>query len=777
MKGPRQVDVIVPVYNAADDARRCVDSVLANTGGAFRLIVIDDASPDASVGEWLADLEALGRSEVAVLRNERNLGFVGTANRGMSMSRNDVVLLNSDTLVGGRWLEKILRCAGTDDRIGTITPFSNNAEICSFPGFCVDNPWPEDGDVELTNRALEAVSGGIYAELPTGVGFCMFIRREVLDACGVFDPAYGRGYGEENDLCMRAAKAGFRNVLCADTFVVHYGSRSFDSSKLALSERNMQILLDRHPEYLDVVRAYIAEDPNRTLRDLASMHRRALASELPGVLHIIHPAERGGTELHARSLIDGMSPDVRGYLAVVDGVRWRLCEPKSSGQTEVVCGKRDDESWGRFLGRICATLRIDVCHLHNLSGARQSLLEALSESGVRYGYTVHDLGLACPTITLLDADGRYCGGETDVAKCRSCLSAQSAYSAIDIGSWRRQHQRLIDEAKFVIAPSRWAADSLGRYFGRRDVAVVPHSLPPNGDRNGISLRMGVVLPDDDVPTVAVVGALGPDKGARRLETLIGLTRQRRAKLRWVVIGYLDWTRGPLIEPDGVLVVHGRYERADLPDLLAHYRVRLVAYPSAGPETFSYTLSEVWSAGYPVIVPPIGALGERVADTGAGVVFEDWTDESAMLDQIVALVDASQASPLDEVRSRVGALSVHRQIDMCGATLAAYRPFFGEHASREPSEDVLTIHDVADETYRSPGGGGAPSPAAAPGGVPAHPGADPESRPLPGGRELSRDAPLKVLARAALRVRLSRYGHVLAKMVPDRVRAMLRAHLS
>ena len=87
-----------------------------------------------------------------LLRNERNLGFTGTANRGMQLSRADVVLLNSDTIVTAGWLDALCRCAATDPRIGTITPFSNNAEICSFPRFCENNPWPPGADPEPVAR-------------------------------------------------------------------------------------------------------------------------------------------------------------------------------------------------------------------------------------------------------------------------------------------------------------------------------------------------------------------------------------------------------------------------------------------------------------------------------------------------------------------------------------------------------------------------------------------------------------------------------------------------
>jgi GT2 family glycosyltransferase/glycosyltransferase involved in cell wall biosynthesis len=809
----RIVDVIVPVYNAVGDARRCVEAVLACTGHGYRLIVIDDASSDPAVGRWFDELAARGESRVTLLRNDVNLGFVGTTNRGMALSRNDVVLLNSDAVVGTRWLDKMVRCVESDPRIGTVTPFSNNAEICSFPRFCVDNPWPADGDVERVNRALESVAVPAYPELPTGVGFCMYIRREVLDRCGLFDAVYGRGYGEENDLCMRAAKVGFRNLLCDDTFVVHLGSKSFDADKIALGERNLRILLERHPEYIDLVQRFIAADPFGPLRDLAVMRLRALASALPGVLHVVHAAG-GGTEHHARSLASGCAGDCRHYVATVEESTWRIVDHAGPDVAGISLVHAVDEPWERFLARLRGTLRIDLVHLHNVSGARDAFLDALPGSGVPYGYTVHDLNFACPTITFLDAKGRYCQGETDPAACRACLTAQPAFAGVDVEQWRARHRRLIGGARFLIAPSAWAAGMLARYFGRTDVRVVPHANLPIAPRDGVPTRSAVVLPADDVPTVAVVGAIGPDKGARRLERLVDLTRSAGTRVRWVVIGYVDWTREPSISPDGVLTIHGPYDRRDLPDLFAHYRVRLVAYPSACPETFSYTLSEAWSAGLPAIVPPIGALAERVSETGAGWIFDDWTDEAAMLAQIGRVLSPSAAAEYQAVRARVARVVPQSAEAMRELTVAAYRAGL-DGADRVDDRGTITVRDVrgfAPLRYRRgasglledfvEGDGGAmarrvsdsvtahtpltdlarvaiagtesPAPAAGvdPGGTASAAAAHAEAaRVAPDRSEV-----LAVIARLGRQVRTTPVGRVLIRFVPERVAARLRAHL-
>ncbi len=280
------IDVIIPVYNAYEDLRLCLDSVFRKTAPEHRLILIDDCSPDSRIAGYFDELRNIADPRLMLLRNDSNLGFVGTVNRGMAQSRNDVVLLNSDTIVTTGWLEKLCRCADSDLRIGTITPFSNNAEICSFPNFCADNPLPQGMDAEDVNRAIEAAAVPIYPDIPTAVGFCMFIRRSLLNKIGLFDAdTFRLGYGEENDFCMRAAAAGWRNVLCDDTFIEHTGSRSFNTKKQALAEQNMQRLLAKHPDYIQRVMAFIAADPIKPIRQLAQSFL----------------ALTGAAEIHARS--------------------------------------------------------------------------------------------------------------------------------------------------------------------------------------------------------------------------------------------------------------------------------------------------------------------------------------------------------------------------------------------------------------------------------------------------------------------------------------------
>lgn len=669
------VDIIVPIYNAVDDLRKCVDSVLAYTSQPYRLVLVDDASPDPGVKEYLAALAAEGFRGL-ILHNETNLGFVGTCNRAMALRGDaDVVLLNSDTLVTPGWLEALRRCVASDPRIGTATPWSNNAEICSFPAFCRDTPIGDLPPPEVIADACARASLRQYPELPTGVGFCLYITRALLHKVGLFDQVtFGRGYGEENDFCMRARKAGFRNVLCDDAFVVHTGGSSFTDKKRALMEQNLHKLVTKHPEYPVLVRTFIERDELRPQRELIrSELRMTTCGHEPGVLHIVHH-HGGGTELHVRDLISASPGGIRHYLLTVEGNTWHLEDFALGGVVRYRFDRLRDEPWAGMLNAICHAFKIALCHVHHLSGSREGLLAALAELDVPYGITLHDAYLACPTITLMTAGGTYCDGETAPDRCRQCLGAQTLYRGIDIEAWRGSHAKLLSQARFVLAPSRWLAATLQSYFPEIEIDVVPHGLhgklaAPSAAPEALQV---LLLPQDGRVPIGVIGAISPVKGARRLERLVERTRERRLPIRWVVVGYLDTCYHARQDKDGYLTIHGPYKQDQLGVLLEHYGIHLVVFPSSGPESFSYTLSESWYHGRPAIVPPFGALAERVEATGAGWVMDDWSDDDALLDRIVALSSSSGEQELQQCASRARQVTMHTPEDMAEATLEHYR---------------------------------------------------------------------------------------------------------
>lgn len=262
--------VVIPVHNAFDELRACLESVAATVAPDKQVIVIDDASTDERIVPMVKSVMEYGGPLWRLVRQPRNQGFVETANLGIRLSQTDVVLLNSDTEVTPGWLERMGACLAGDESIATCTPWSNNSEITSIPGFCKANPVPLDpASVSATIAEAVAASGGPeYPEIPTAVGFCMGISRRGLEVIGTFDSErFGRGYGEENDYSLRARERGLRNVLCDDVYVIHRGGRSFGPLGMRPDEGSMQRLLERHPHYREEIAAFIRDDPLAPLRE------------------------------------------------------------------------------------------------------------------------------------------------------------------------------------------------------------------------------------------------------------------------------------------------------------------------------------------------------------------------------------------------------------------------------------------------------------------------------------------------------------------------------
>jgi GT2 family glycosyltransferase len=257
--------VVVPVFNAIEALDACLASLSRTLPEGTRVVVADDASTDPNIEPlaraWCAD----GRLAACYVKRERNLGFPANCNAAFAETGDDdVVLLNSDTVATTGWLRQMARCAASDARIATITPWSNNAEICSFPRFCENNPMPAFPDT-----VAEAAAGLApeYPELPTAMGFCLLIRRAALTALGGFDAdTFGRGYGEENDFCRRASAMGWRNVLCDTAYVAHVGHASFGPLGQGPGGANLQRLLVRWPDYHEAIARFIMADPLAPLR-------------------------------------------------------------------------------------------------------------------------------------------------------------------------------------------------------------------------------------------------------------------------------------------------------------------------------------------------------------------------------------------------------------------------------------------------------------------------------------------------------------------------------
>jgi len=265
-----KVDVIVPFY---DDPHtlKLMDSLLKHKSKSLnKIYIIDDKGKNRKIAKQVKD-KVNENSVFKYLENEENRGFVYTCNKGMNLSKNDIILLNSDTLVTKNWLEKLKRIAYEDKEIGTVTPLSNSAGYFSIPRSNVTN---RDDDPDLTNKILEQYSPYEYIEAHSAHGFCMYIKRNLINNIGIFnEKKFGKGYGEENDFSMRAHRKGFRNVLSCKTYILHLHGQSFGETREEHKKGKMKILTDMYPELLQLLQQFEIDDQLRPIREMISHYR------------------------------------------------------------------------------------------------------------------------------------------------------------------------------------------------------------------------------------------------------------------------------------------------------------------------------------------------------------------------------------------------------------------------------------------------------------------------------------------------------------------------
>lgn len=249
----KPVDIIVCVHNALSDTQRCLKSIIENTSQPFRIIIVDDGS-QPETASYLLNFHEQNREYTLLIRNEEARGYTLAANQGLRASEAEyVILLNSDTIVSQEWVDRLIRCIESDERIGIVGPLSNTASWQSIPeiekdGDWAENPLPEDITISKMAQIVASNSALTYPTMHFLNGFCMLIKRAVIEDIGYFDEVgFAQGYGEENDFCLRARKSGWLLALADDVYVYHAQSKSYSSDRRKkLSERAALVLAQKH---------------------------------------------------------------------------------------------------------------------------------------------------------------------------------------------------------------------------------------------------------------------------------------------------------------------------------------------------------------------------------------------------------------------------------------------------------------------------------------------------------------------------------------------------
>lgn len=642
-----EISIIIPVFNAVQEFTCCLESLLEYTTYPVRLIIINDTSTDPKVASLLADFE--GSEFIEIVSNESNLGFTRTVNKGIQLAGSaDVILLNSDTIVTPRWVEN-LRCAAySDEKVATATAVSDNSGAFSVPeiGLNIIPSWFERSEYA---RMITQVSAGLRPPVPTGNGFCLYIRRDCLDEAGMLDEeAFPRGYGEENDFCMRTLRMGWNHVVDDRTIVYHVRSASFGAEKNELYSSGGKIIKQRYPEY-----KYLTHIFQSRVDFLAMRYRIRCLNQKnfnrvtgkPRILYVVS-TRTGGTPQTNADLMSGVRCEYDTWLLRCNSFSMELSQVNRDSASHVIQSHHlaipidgvthCSNEYDRILARWLEQFAIEFVHIRHIAWHSLGLFNVCKKMSIPMVFSFHDFYTICPTVKLLDGDLNYCGGictasDTD---CKVELWPQNRMPPLK-NKWVKRWQLIFEtalkkcDAFVTTAPS--AYETLVQTFpflNDADFRVIPH-----GRSFDSMLDLHSVSHEDRIK-ILVPGNINDAKGALIISALTLI--DHFGILEFHILGNAI---SPLLNGKQI-VKHGTYNRSEFAQKIKAIKPSLGAVFSIWPETYCHTLTELWSVGLPVLAFDFGAVAERIRKTGGGWILPH-EDIEKLFAEIVKIALSSQ----------------------------------------------------------------------------------------------------------------------------------------
>lgn len=267
------ISIVIPAFNQLAYTRQCLASILENTEGDYRLILVDNGSTEP-VSDFFCAIPG-----AVALRSETNLGFAGGVNLGMAVAEGHVVLLNNDTLVPRGWLAGLSAALESAPDIGMAGPMSNYVSGSQLiPGLSFESL---DAINDYAARRRASFSGKVR-DVARLVGFCLLIRDRVAAEVGLLDEAFGLGNFEDDDYCVRVLRAGYRLCVDESSFVFHYGNRTFQA--LGLVDGRWEALLEENAARFGAKWDLKPADRLDEYRESLQINRRAGAALARGEL-------------------------------------------------------------------------------------------------------------------------------------------------------------------------------------------------------------------------------------------------------------------------------------------------------------------------------------------------------------------------------------------------------------------------------------------------------------------------------------------------------------
>lgn len=621
-----EIDIIVPVYNGYDYFEALFNSV-KRTKMKYRLIIINDKSTDSRIAPFLDNLRKK-ENNVIVLENEENLGFVKTVNKGLKFSTNHIVLLNTDVELPEYWLERLMAPILLDNSVATTTPFTTCGTICSFPNFCEDNVIFENLDVNSIDSQFQRINP-TFEIIPTGVGFCMSMSRDAIKSVGLLDDdTFIRGYGEENDWCQRAIKAGFKNVHVENLFVYHKHGGSFMSSeKKELLEKNKKLLLKKHPNYDIDVAKYCEKDPVKKIRDLMIMAISCNIVENKVVFAFDHNIG-GGASAYLNNKVKAI---------ISEGNSIFICKYDIGRNNYTLDYYFKDYKLAYYFNNIEEVLQIfDIFHINkiwinelvtypNLYNLFDIILKIKESKDISLTFLLHDFYSICPSTNLINYKGEYCG-IPNISDCEKCIVNNMKFNNYlqyeSMSVWRIKWKKLLENCDEIIGFSNNSISLLKKSYGDLpNIKLIPHQVNYLVDLNH-KYKVTKTL------NIGLLGVLSEHKGVKIIKELLNIIESRNLNINIILIG-----ESMEKMESNHFIQTGKYKPEEIPKLVLSYDIDIFFITSIWPETFSYTTEEAMKMGYPVAVFDIGAPAERVGEYKKGIIIPK-IDASVALDCIL-----------------------------------------------------------------------------------------------------------------------------------------------
>lgn len=669
----KQLDIAIPINNNASALDECLISLLPTLSVGDNVWLLDDASENPEVADIISHFIEQW-DETHVVRNQASIGFVGCVNLAFQLTQCDLVLLNSDTQVASGWLAHLQYALAENPRAGIVCPVSNHAAFLSIL---------PDGDRDTIFKC--ATSSLRATRLPTAVGFCMLISRDLIQQLQGFDPAFAPGHGQENDFSMRAMKLGFEIIVADRACVLHRGQGSFDPEQVnELQARDQRKLDLRWPEYGALVQSWWQENPLREKTEYLARPNDGRAA----ILHVLHRQHHiGGTERVTRALIRSLANDYWQTLIYPGPTQNAWCDIELRSTVmcrELMLNNRWITPATRLgtaaadlscpqaelaLGRVIQGSGAEIIHFHHLLHWDSLLLPLLAKRlGKQVVISIHDFYLNCPIHDQIEySNGQPCGLPVCGAdqRCTRCLRSYAGSKGIpgglsDYASGRKEIvESLLQKADAITVPSRFMREKLLNAFdfaSTERLHLIPH---------------GTEIPEINLPEVRtsdhmVLGYFGGDqclKGAELVVRLAARLIDLPVSIR--IHGRIkSFDAGAL--PDNIQLC-GFYNPGEVGKAMANIDLTLV--PSFFEESFSLVVSESWAHGVPVLCSGRGALRERIESGINGWIEPVMTPEA----WAKTIRQIHQQGKLAEIRRRL----LDTQVQSCEDSASSYRTLY-EH---------------------------------------------------------------------------------------------------